>query len=313
MPCAAPVTTATLSSNLMPAFRRRFEVASHPSHLMPAPRSAWSRGTPRSRRRPSRGRCRTACSRRTARPALNQTPPLTASVPVRIRSATARARSGDAAVDRAGEPVRRVVGDPDRVVVAVVRDAPRAPARRSPPARRATSLSSPAITVGSIQKPPSLLSATPPAGGERAALLDAPGRGSAAIRSRCDRRDDRAADGARVGRVAGRRCERHRVGGDLHRLVVPLARHQQPGRQRAALAGVHATPRTPPCRPRPPRSASSSTIAADLPPSSRKTFFSVGAAAGHDRAAGRGGAGERDQVDPRVGGEQRRRRRCRAA
>ena len=45
------------------------------------------------------------------------------------------------------------------------------------------------------------------------------------------------------------------------------------------------------------KSPSSSTIAADFPPSSRKTRLARLAGGGHDRPAGRGGAGEGDHVD----------------
>ena len=52
----------------------------------------------------------------------NHDPPLTPTVPVRIRRATAIARSVSAPIDAPGETEDGVVGDPDRVVVIVVRD-----------------------------------------------------------------------------------------------------------------------------------------------------------------------------------------------
>ena len=51
-------------------------------------------------------------------------------------------------------------------------------------------------------------------------------------------------------------------------------------------------------------SASSSTMAADLPPSSRLTRLRSWPQRGRDLAAGGGGAGERDLVDAGVGDEQ---------
>ena len=54
-----------------------------------------------------------------------------------------------------------------------------------------------------------------------------------------------------------------------------------------------------------PKSASSSTIVADLPPSSRKTFLSVSLAAAMIRRPVGGGAGEGDHVDVRAGGQHR--------
>ena len=98
-------------------------------------------------------------------------------------------------------------------------------------------LSSPAMTVGSMKKPGVAIGGTASAAGEPAALGDR--RVQVALDAvALARRDHRAADGARVGRVAGLQ-PRHRAGGRLDGLVVAGARHHQAGGDRAALPGVH--------------------------------------------------------------------------
>ena len=71
---------------------------------------------------------------------------------------------------------------------------------------------------------------------------------------------------------------------------------QHPGRGMAGLAGVEeGTLDVPPCRAFS-RSASGSTMLADLPPSSRQTRFTVSRGGGADLPAGAGRSGEGDHV-----------------
>ena len=93
-------------------------------------------------------------------------------------------------------------------------------------------------------------------------------------------------------------------GGRLDALLVAGAGQEQAGAGGAALAAVGADAEQPPRSTAPPMSStSSSTIWADLPPSSRKTRLMVAAPASMIRRPDRGGAGEAHHVDVGAGGE----------
>lgn len=203
-----------------------------------------------------------------------QTPPLTLTVPASQPRRDPRCPLGVGAVDGAGQPVGRVVGDAHRVVVAVMRDH----GEHGPEdllAGHPRLIGQPGDHRGFDEETGGLVSRATTTARELAALGDRQIQ-VALYPVALARRDHRAADGAGLGRVAG--LDRaHGARGDGDRLVVAGSRHHQPGGDRAALPGVQAD-REPGDRAGRGQVGVVEHQEGGLAPSSRNTFLMVAAA-----------------------------------
>ena len=161
-------------------------------------------------------------------------------------------------------------------------------------------LSRPATTVGSIQKPSCSMTWPPVA---KVPPSSSASRRYAATRSRwtSEITGPQIAPGS-AGSLAP--IDSMVVGGDLDGLVVAVPRHHQPGGDRAPLAGVDAGGEGGGAGHRGHVGVverDGRGLAAEL----EEDPLQGGRGGGHDRPAGRGRAGERHHVDPRVGGQHR--------
>ena len=114
--------------------------------------------------------------------------------------------------------------------------------------------------------------------------------------------DQRAADGARVGGVAGRQLAQH-LGRGLDRLVELAPGDEQPGGDGTALAGVGAHGEGGGGA-GPPQVGVVQDDEGRLAPELQEDLLERLGRRGHHRPAGGGGAGEADLVHPGVGGQQ---------
>src|SRR5699024_5879266 len=281
IPVAAPVTTATLPSYLPLIFPPRSGDPNPPNTAMGKPDHGHTASA------------RTFVSRYSSKPASPisrpipdclyppngtsppyQTPPLTARVPVRIRAATPLARSADPLSTDPERPydeslaMRTASSSPSCAMTTST--GPKISSR----AARAV-LSNPAITVGSTQNPASVSVDTRPPVANLPPSSVAMSR-YALMRSRC------AAEitGPQIVSGAAGSCAPNELIVDAAIDTASSYRFRGTNRRvvnahpcPAWIPTLKAVAPTAACR-----SASSSTIAADLPPSSRDTFFTVSAA-----------------------------------